>query len=399
MGSPLRTVIVDSDVESRAALRRLASTLSSVVIVGEFGTTDEAAGAARTLHPDVVIADTSAESAQPVERLAQAVPDAAILATVPIVSTSFVLQLMRAGAFEILSRPVQRPDLLAALDKLTRFRRGVAPQRRAGRIIALFSTKGGLGATTLAVNLGVCLAEGAAGDTLLIELNTWHSDAATFLDLRPRYSVIDALDNVERIDESFLKGLLVKHASGLWALTAPSRNESIRLNREAVQAGLELIRSHFDHVILDLRHDLDDGTTAALELADTILLLTTANISALRLGTATLATFRQLGLDLTKVRAVLMRDGTGEDVTARHASEALGLPIFWKIPNEYRAVVEAINTGRPVVTASPRSKLAKNVRELADTLPSTPKPPDAAPKRRDALFRLAWPAKRFSGAG
>jgi pilus assembly protein CpaE len=399
MSSPLGTVIVDSDPDSRAALRRLASGIPAVAVVGEFKDTEQAARAAKALHPDVLIAEVPGESAEPVQRLARAVPDAAILATMANASPSFVLEVMRAGAFEFLSRPVQQHDLLAALDKLVRFRRGPSPQRRAGRIVSVFSPKGGLGATTLAVNLAVCLAESTPGETLLIELNTSQSDAVAFLDLRPRYSVADALENVERIDESFLRGLLAKHASGLWVLPAPSRREPLRLSRERVQVSLDLIRSHFDRIVLDLWHDLDEGTAAALEASDTILFLTTANVSALRGGGAAVAALRHLGIDPARMRAVLMRDGTGEDVTAKDASEALGLSISWKVPNDYRAVVAAINSGRPVVTTSPRSKIAKNLRALAETLPGPHQSPDKSTKRSESLLRLAWPARPLSGAG
>jgi pilus assembly protein CpaE len=400
MSSPLRTVIVDSDPEARATLRRLAATVASVAVVGECASPEEAARSAKTLQPDILLAEVPGESAEPVQRLTRAVPEAAILAMVASLSPAFVVQVMRAGAFEVVSRPVLPPELVAALDKLARFRRGAtAPPRRMGRIVSVFSPKGGLGATTLAVNLAVCLAEHAPGESLLVELNTWQSDAVTFLDLRPRYSVTDALGNIERLDESFLQGLLVKHPSGLAVLPAPALRDPLPLSRERVQAGLELIRAQFAHVVLDLWHGLDEGTAAALEVSDTILLLTTANVSALRWGGAAVTAFRHLGLDLARVRAVLMRDGTGEDVTPKHASEALGLAIAWKIPNDYRAVVDAINAGRPVVSAAPRSKIARSLRELAETLPGLAKAADKAPTRAESLLRLAWPARPLSGAG
>ena len=125
--------------------------------------------------------------------------------------------------------------------------------------------------TTLATNLAVCLAERSPGSTILIDLDTRQSDIATFLNLRQTYSVLDALENLERLDESFLHGLLVKHASGLWVLPGPTRIERSQLPAEQVQAALEIIRSHFGHVVLDLRHDFDPGTIAALEASDTIL--------------------------------------------------------------------------------------------------------------------------------
>jgi pilus assembly protein CpaE len=272
-------------------------------------------------------------------------------------------------------------------------------QRRPGRVTAVFSTKGGLGATTLAVNLAVCLAEHASvKSALLCELDTRHSDVVTLLDLQPRYSIVDVFENMERMDDSLLQGLLTKHDSGLWVLPGPPQIERGHLASEQVQAGIDLLRMHFDHVVLDLRHDLDPGTIAAVESADTVLYLTTLNVAALRSGAAGLAALLRLGVDLKKVKIVIMRDGTGEDVTVKHAREALGVPAYWKTPSDYAAVVGSINGGQPLVITSPRSKFAKNVRQLSDALVAADRPPSTSLSGRVSLLAAAWPIKRLSGA-
>jgi pilus assembly protein CpaE len=164
---------------------------------------------------------------------------------------------------------------------------------------------------------------------------------------------------------------------------------------------LGVIRAHFDHVVLDLKHDMDPATIAALEASDTILLLTGLNVSALRSGAAALAAFRHLGLSLQKLKVVVMREGTGEDVTIKHAREALGLPIYWRTPSDYPTVVASINRGIPVVTASPRSKVARNLRDLAEQLARGRRPaPEPATRRVASLARrLVWTTKGTSGGG
>jgi pilus assembly protein CpaE len=253
----------------------------------------------------------------------------------------------------------------------------------------------------VAINIAVCLAEKAPDNTLLIELDTRQSDIATFLDLRPTYSVLDAFENIDRLDESFLRGLLTRHSSGLWVLPGPLRMERTQLNGEQVRAGLEIIRSHFDNVVLDLRHDTSPGTFAGLEASDGIMFLTSLEVSALRSGAAGLAGFRLLGLDPHKIKVVVMREDTGEDVTLKHAREALGVPVYWRTPSDYQAVVTAINSGKPVVTASPRSKFARNLRQLADMLTAVgPGPKGGAPasKRATSLLGMVWNPKSLPGA-
>ena len=403
--SGLRTIIVDSDPLARAAIRQVVATVRSAAVVGEYDDVTEAAAKGPAARPDVIIVEVptdpmrgDAASGAAIERLARRLPEAAILATAADDAAEFVVQIIRAGAMEVVRRPIQSRELVAALDKLVRFR-GRAVERRPGRVTAVFSAKGGLGATTLAVNVGVCLAEQPGPKTaLLVELDTRHSDVVTFLDLRPRYSILDVFESMDRMDESLLQGLMVRHATGLWVLPGPARMERGHLSGEQVQAGIELLRGHFDQIVLDLRHDVDPGTVAALEAADTVLFVTSLNVAALRSGAAAFAAFRQLGLDPKKLKVVVMRDGTGDDVTLRHAREALGLPVYWKTPNEYAAVVASINVGEPVVSTAPRSKFAKSVRQLSDMLADEGHSAATSTARRAVSLLASWPIKHLSGA-
>lgn len=405
MTSALRTIIVGGDADSTSLLKALLAATSAVLVVGEFKRLSQALHDGPAQRPDLVIVELAADEAtgpdgppaKVVGALTRAFPDATVFATGPSVSADFVIQAIRAGAVEFLRRPVQRDDLSATLEKLLRPRRASKPPARAGRITSVFSTKGGLGVTTLATNLAVCLAERSPGSTILIDLDTRQSDIATFLNLRQTYSVLDVLESLERLDASLLHGFLVKHASGLLVLPGPTRIERSQLPAQRVQAALEIIRSHFDHVVLDLPHDFDPGTIAALEASDTILYLTSLTVSALRSGSAGLAALRHLGLSLNRLKIVVMRDGTGEDVTLKHAQEALGLPIYWRTPSDYQTVVSSINSGQPVVTAAARSKIAKNLRELAGGLfrPGSPSRSGAAPS--PSFMRLVWNPKGIPG--
>jgi len=404
MTPTFRTIIV---ADPSSPLKGLLASSSPTLVVGEFKRLSQAIQEGPSRRPDLVIADLPEDRAggadgppaKMVEALARTFPDAAVFVTGLSVSADFVIEVIRAGAVEFLRRPVQDGDLAAALEKLLRIRRPTQPAARPARITSVFSTKGGLGVTTVATNLAVCLAERAPGRTILIDLDTRQSDVATFLNLRPSYSVLDALENPDRLDASFLQGLVVRHASGLVVLPGPTRIERGQLVAEQVQVMLEIIRSHFDHVVLDLRHDLDPGTIAALEASDQILFLTSLTVSALRSGAAGLAAFRHLGLNPQRVKVVIMREGTGEAVTLKHAHETLGVPIHWRTPSDYPTVVSAINNGEPVVTASPRSRIARNLRELAGGL--FPKPGAARPAagRSAALTRLMWNTKAIPGDG
>src|SRR5216683_736086 len=362
MTPTFRTIIV---ADPGSPLKGLLASSSATLVVGEFKRLSQAMQEGPSRRPDLVIADLPEDRtggpdgppARMVEALARTFPEAAVFVTGPSVSADFVIEVIRAGAVEFLRRPVQEGDLAS------------------------------------------CLAERAPGRTILIDLDTRQSDVATFLNLRPTYSVVDALENPDRLDASFLQGLVVRHTSGLVVLPGPTRLERGQLVAEQVQVMLEMVRSHFDHVVLDLRHDLDPGTIAALEASDNILFLTSLTVSALRSGAAGLAAFRHLGLNPQRVKVVIMREGTGEDVTPKHAHETLGVPIHWRTPSDYPTVVSAINSGEPVVTAAPRSKIARNLRELAGGLFPRPGAARPAAGRSAALTRLMWNTKAIPGDG
>jgi len=201
-----------------------------------------------------------------------------------------------------------------------------------------------------------------------VDLDLRQGGVSTLLNMRPSYSVLDAFAQSERLDESFLRGLLAQHASGLQVLAAPSQVERSRFTPEQVREGLSVIRSHFAHVVIDLPHDLDPGTIAALEESNDVLYLVGLNVPAVRAAAAGLTALRQLGIDNRKLKVIVSRADSDEEVSLRQAREALGAPVFWRIPNDYPTVLSSINQGAPLVLSSPRTAIARNVRELSGKL-------------------------------
>ncbi|MGB7947054.1 MAG: response regulator, partial [Candidatus Binatia bacterium] len=298
MNALLRTIIIDSDEDSRANLQRILAGTPSVT-VGEFGNIPEALRTAPAYRPDVVIVEIPQEqgrngdgAASAIEHVARVLPETAILVTGPTQSAHLVIQVMRAGALDFVARPVKQDDLREALQKVVRSRPNAVVPQRSGRVISVYSAKGGTGVTTIATNLAVCRAKRSPGRTVLVDLDTRQSDIATFLNLRSQYSVLDAFENIGRMDESFVRRLVTEHSSGLLVLPGPPPMDRVKLRAEQVQAGLEILRSYFDQIVLDLPHDMDAAAAAALEASDTIFFLASQNVSALRLGTSGIAALR-----------------------------------------------------------------------------------------------------------
>ena len=369
----LRVLVLDTDTTSRRQLRQHLERMDRTTVVGEAHESAEALLVAKK-GVDVAIIEVAegpgeVQALNFIAQLVRLLPGVSVMATGPDGSADLVIRAIRAGAVEFLRRPISRDDLAAAIEKVRRLRKGPSTTDvRAGRVVSVYASKGGLGVTTLATNLAVCLAQDEPNAVIAVDLDLRQGGVSTLLNMRPQYSVLDAFAQSERLDESFLRGLLAQHASGLQLLAAPSHVERSRFTPEQVREGLGVIRSHFAKVVIDLPHDLDPGTIAALEESNDVLYLVGLNVPAVRAAAAGLTALRQLGIDNRKLKVIVSRADSDEEVSLRQAREALGAPVFWRIPNDYPTVLSSINQGAPLVLSSPRTAIARNVRELSGKL-------------------------------
>lgn len=400
-------MIVEPDGAARAIIGQLLEGVSAVA-VGDFAGVAEALIEAPLRRADVVVVRIGAaadeqRALRAVELLARTLPDISIVAVDAHFSADTVIGMVRAGAVEVLHWPLDPDELREAFETVRRARRRAPPTRPAGELLSVFSAKGGLGATTIATNTAVLLGEHKPGGTVLVELNGRPSDAATLLNVRVTYSVLDAFRNLDRLDESFLRGLIVRHDSGLWVLPGPLGFEPFPAGADDVRHALGVVRSHFDHVVLDLRHEPDEPTLAALAASDAVLFLTSLDVAALRASAAALAVMRDARVDLAPVRVVVVRAGTPEDVTLAQAEDTLNARIVASVAHDHAAVTAAVNSGVPVVSAAPRSRFTRSLRELVAALGQTGAAADAPARRspagrlRHALFGRTAGAEARSG--
>ena len=392
----LRVVVMDTDVASRHQLLQHLKSLSQVVVAGEARDPVEAIEAVKK-GADIAIVEVPGGSGETqalecIASLLRLMPGISIMASGPDGSVDLVLRAIRAGAVEFLRRPISKEEVTAAIEKVRRLRKGSSVKdARVGRIVSVYATKGGLGATTLVTNLAVCLANSAPDTVIAVDLDLHQGGVSTLLNLQPSYSVLEAFGRPDRLDEEFLRGLLVRHASGLNVLAAPTTIERSHFTPEQIREGLDVIRSHFAHVVLDLPHDLDPGTIVGLEESDEILYLVGLNVPAVRAAAAGLLALRHLGIDHHKLKVVVSRADAQEEVSLRQAREALGVPVFWRIPNDYPTVLTSINEGKPFVLASPRTDIARSVRQLSDKLNHGPDVRGKAKTEATSLFRRVIP--------
>ena len=369
----LRVLVMDTDTATRRQLRQYLERMDRTMVAGEAREPAEALVVAKKGADVAIVEVPEGPGEEPaldfIAHLVRLMPGVSVVAAGPDGSADLVIRAIRAGAVEFLRRPVSRDDLAATIEKVRRLRKGSSvSDPRVGQIVSVYASKGGLGITTLTTNLAVCLAQAVPDAVIAVDLDLRQGGVSTLLNLHPTYSVLDAFGQSDRLDESFLRGLLVRHASGLQVLAAPSQIERSRFTPEQVREGLSVIRSHFAHVVIDLPHDLDPGTIAALEESSDILYLVGLSVPAVRAAAAGLTALRHLGIDNRKLRIVVSRADSQEEVSLRQAREALGAPVFWRIPNDYPTVLSSINQGAPLVLSSPRTEIARSLKELSGKL-------------------------------
>ncbi|HJU72637.1 MAG TPA: P-loop NTPase [Gemmatimonadaceae bacterium] len=315
--------------------------------------------------------------------------------------SELILRALRAGVHEFLALPLNMSELSGALDRLSR--RMSAKKVAEGKVIAVYSAKGGMGTTTVAVNLAAAIAQRHSTRRLaLADLVVLGGDVRVMLNLKPLYDIGDLVMKVDRVDADLLFSLLTQATTGLWALPSSDNAEVLELiDSGAITTILSHLRSHFAYVIVDTEHFLSDRSLTALDTADRIMLVTQLSVTALRSAQRTLQLFERLGYGENKVAVVVNRHNADEALKVGDAESVLGRPIFAKLPNDYKACSEALTRGTPVVTSASASGLGRAYQLLAakvsgvETNGAVPAE-EASDEKRSRLTRLLRIGKKHA---
>jgi pilus assembly protein CpaE len=334
-----------------------------------------------------------------VAKLTQASPDCAVLVVSSSGDGNLILQALRSGAKEFLTQPIRIEDLLAALGRINQRHFGQGEKRvRGSQVIAVAGSIGGVGTTSLAVNLGCMLARDERNSVALVDLDLCLGDADVFLDAIPDYTLVDVAENVTRLDFALLKRSLTRHSSGLYLLPRPVQLEDISLiTPEDLQRVIGLMKATFTHVVLDLSKSYSPIDLVALEMASQILLVTQLDLPCLRNVVRLMMSFSQMNDIADKVRIIVNRVGLESgQITLKKAQETIGKDIFWQLPNDYRTMVEVRNNGVPLYEQAPKAPITQSIASLAQALsgeaPAEAAQPEAKKSSLGRLFHL-WPGK------
>jgi pilus assembly protein CpaE len=292
---------------------------------------------------------------------------------------------LEAGATEVLSLPLDPQELSKALLKLTHLQHAATTSGAAqlGEIFTVYGARGGIGTTTLAVNVAVRIGAMSGKDTALVDLDLQRGDVAAFLNLTPMQSIATIAEARSEVDEIFLHGTMTRHPSGVHVLPAPAQiEEADVVTQEDVLRAFEVLRPQFRYTIVDTPRTITSTTLAALEISDRVLVLADLSVPGVRAAQRAVQLFGRLGLPPQTVALLLVE--TPGRVQVKDAVQAIGKEPLMIIPRDDAAAREAMNAGTPLNGARP-SRLTLSVAELARKLVGAGNAP--TPKRR-LLHRL-----------
>lgn len=296
-------------------------------------------------QPEILIVDLRETQQFPtaLATLKQNHPSTAVLLVLTKLDPAVMLEAMRAGVAECVVPPVSVPELQAVIKRLLKT---VTPTVT-GDVFAFIGAKGGVGTTTVAVNVATALAKASPESTLLIDLNMASGDAAVFLGDEPRFSVVDALENVHRLDAAFFRGLVVRSKSGLDLLGASGRPMPGPVDAARLRTVLEFASQTRRYTVLDVPRS-DPAVLDSLEVATHIVIVANQELATVRSASRMAATLRQR-YGQHRLNLVLTRTDRHAEIGHEDVQRAVGLDVRHTFPSDYRMALQAMNKGRPIV--------------------------------------------------
>lgn len=342
--------------------------------------------------PEILIFEVTEDAQKDLQNV-QALLDAdkvgEIFLTSDCTDSAVLMQAMRMGVKEFISQPVDENEVQQALVRFKQRRREPARQdtRKNGRVITVFGSKGGVGTTTVAVNLAVSLLQAEKeSSVILLDMNTLFGEIPLFLEMSPKFNWGDITKNIERLDKTFLSNILASHPSGIQVLPSPAYlNGHMQPTPAIMTQLLNLMKQMFDYVIVDGGQSTNDTALKVPETSDMLLLITVLSLPCLANTNRLLKSFTDLGyVRHQNIKVVINRKEKKGEISLKNAEAGIGKALYWTIPNDFSATMAAINNGKPLLYTAPKAQITKSIKELAHSIS---KPTVENSKKKWGIFK------------
>ena len=373
MAIKIDTVIIDSEETSRELIANYLETVDDVNIIQQFKDILAAQDYIIENRPPLVIVDITKKtniSLDVISKLTTLVKNIKIIVLYYETESDIVIKALRAGAREFLVKPLIEKDFIAAVQKMKDLILGNINDTTKCKVITTFSNKGGIGKTSIAVNLAMEIANITKEKVALVDLNMQMGDITTFLNLDPSFDTSYVINNLDRIDETFLLTTLEQYnKTSLYVLADPPDIEQAEIiTSEDITTLINILRNVFSYIVIDTTSSFDAKTITALDNSDLILLVSIINLPSIRNCQRCFDLFKKLGYSKDKIKLIINRYMEADDIKIEDVEEVLDHKVFFKIPNNYYTIINSINKGIPICDASPNSNICKSFKQLGALL-------------------------------
>lgn len=393
MSGTLRISICDPNEITRDNLKKYLIGMDKVWLEADCPRYEMFVEIVEQTSPDIALIDIDDDEKAAldlVEKVARKFPDCGIIVVSARTDGQLILKAMRSGAREFLNSPVQIEELVGALDRVSANGDG-STRSKSGSVISVAGASGGVGTTSIAINLACSLAQNPDRTVVLVDLDLALGDADVFLEMIPDYTLLDVAQNITRLDLALLRKSLTKHESGVYVLPRPIQLEDgSAVSPENFIKVLGLLKASFSHLVIDLSKSYNSLDLAALKASDHIVLLTQLDLPCLRNVVRLLASLEAYDGVQEKVKIVVNRSGLDKSqISKSKAEETIDREIYWKIPNNYSVVSECRNNGRPLIKSAKNAAITQSIVELAEKLAGG-KVPDQEESEEGKKGKKSW---------
>jgi pilus assembly protein CpaE len=381
MAEYIKVLIADGTPQMRKSIREALLNENRIDLVGDCSDGDTTLRLAIELRPDVVVLDMNlpgTDGIQIAEALTLTLPGTIIIMTSSQKGRHLIKKAMASGAREYLSKPFAMRVLIEAIinlyDKQKKHKElkdgkdylNVMSRRK---IMTVFSTKGGVGKTTLSTNLALALAEKSKGKVVLVDFDFQFGDIPLMLNLYPQKTIIDLVNDIQELDEDTIEEYLIEHQSGLKVLPAPLKPEYAEyISVQVAEKILKVLLKGYQYVIIDTAPTLQEINLMAMEMSDHVLIITTLELHTIKNVKAGLQVLSTLKYEDSKIEVILNRFNSHFGISARDIENTIGRKILHVIPEDSVAVIHSVNNGTPLVLSKGNSQISRSIKELASAV-------------------------------
>lgn len=370
MDEKITALVVTQDDSKIERLRTEFSALSGFEVKVEQASFDTCATKVREVAADVVVLfldEQRGNGCLVLEQIKKNRDHVFAFAVSSERSAEVIVKAIRAGADELLSAMPNAEELLKALVRVVERRKRAGVEGAASsKVITVHSPHGGIGVTTLAVNLAVAIRRASNEDVILIDLDLQCGETPVFLDFKPLYTILDVCQGITNLDPSFMRGALYTHSSGIHVLAPPHNLEdSEAVTAAAFEKILETLRTMFQYIIIDTSAHLSETTLVALEQSESVYMVTDNMVASVRAVQRSLDTLARLGIETRGFNVVLNKPVGRSEIKGKDVAEALKCDINYSLPIDDATTVAAANQGIPLYKVNSRSPLVEAISAMA----------------------------------